>query len=277
MSAFRLYTGVVGFVFAAMSLSPNCLLAGDPWSLGEIEAPLDAGTVGIREVVVVKTTSQFKPMVAVRSLAEGSLWWVLDEGVFRGPNRYEVGVRFGNEQTPTGTCFQVTVLDAKDAASAKKVRAGDSWENLPPGISYSHVITVFTGNNPKATPPIMDSVPATFPATLVSPKPGSTAKRAQSVSWALDVPANDRPSLLVRVAEENSPWWVQSSLRRSTDKKRFSGIARIGNLHTAPGTQFLLMLVRPKSSAAGAALQTGSVLTDTSDYHCSPEFTLTAK
>ncbi len=299
---------------------------------GRIDSPRDASTVQPREIVVIRTASKQKPLVAVRSLNEGSQWWVQDDGVFRGAYRYEVPVSFGNEQTPPGTCFQITVLAAKDAVAARRVRAGDHWETLPEGISYGHVITVFTNNDAATEPhevqadfghklavktpqhaadkhaankhaanqvavnrpainhpainrpainrPVANRARANHAnlfADLVSPRPGSAVNTLQSVTWKLSMSTADRPRLLVRAAQENSSWWVQESLRTSADGKQVSGTARIGNAHTTTGTEFLLVLVRPKTAEASESLRTGNVLSDLSDFVCSPTFKLVAR
>ncbi|MGB7347427.1 MAG: hypothetical protein WBD20_24605 [Pirellulaceae bacterium] len=287
---------VACFAIATTTVGAAEIPHADAPPVGEIKSPVDAGTVQTRQRVVIQMHQRGTPMVAVRSLAEGSYWWVQDEGIRRGANLYEMHVSFGNDQTPPGTCFQITVLKADDANSAKAIHPGASWEHLPKGISHAHVITVFTAE-PGANPNIIaaggaaGAVGGVVPkelavvqqtrlaARLVSPAPKSEAKRMQSVVFQLDEPivGKARPRILVRSSEENSPWWVQDGLRKSGDGKRWSGVARYGNAQTPPGTEFLTLLVYPKTENASEQMSTGNVLTDLSEFECSETYTLFAR
>ena len=89
--------------------------AQQPTPIAAIESPAPNATVETKDLVVIRMLQSGQPVVAIRSLEKNSKWWIQESAKSRGSRTFDVPVRFGNDQTPPGTRFQVVALIAVDS------------------------------------------------------------------------------------------------------------------------------------------------------------------
>ena len=257
------------FRVVALSLLSPALITGislaqraEPIAI--IESPSPGQSVTTSDHVTIKMNGPGVPIVAVRS-KQGGKWWIQAAAASDDSRTFLVPVRFGNDQTRPGTRFMITALIAADSQSAAAFKPGSQLDRLPDQPARAGVIEVVVGRNDT------NRQQRPLEVELISPVAGGTSKWIQHVSLRLKETTARVPRLVVRSAEENAAWWVQESLQPSGESE-FSGVVRVGNAETPPGSTFLLMLVHPEDEESLAALKTGAVLKDLAGFRCSEPF-----
>jgi hypothetical protein len=248
-------------------------VAQQPTPPAVIESPRLGATVQAKDRVIIRMLRAGRPMVAIRSLQPGSKWWIQETGEPKSPGRFEIPVRFGNDQTRLGTKFQIAALITTDSATTM-FDPGTALDQLPEEFQRIAVDEVVRGQADLAERSPGQQV--SLAAELISPAPNSRAKRIQLVSLKLTESTDRLPRLVVRSAEEKSQWWVQEPLQHSADGELLTGVARLGNEKTVAGSKFLLMLIQPTDEQSRASLKTGLVLTDLTGFKCSQVIPLIA-
>jgi hypothetical protein len=98
-------------------------------------------TVGRVEEICCTRTSGW-PVVVVRDMSAGSVWWVQERGRLRNGNEFVAVAHFGNQSTPPGTPFEIVVLSLSNADEASHFSVGSTLKELPSGIACSEPVAV---------------------------------------------------------------------------------------------------------------------------------------
>lgn len=107
------------------------------------------------------------------------------------------------------------------------------------------------------------SQPATAKAatTAVSPiavstKPGAPVNRVEHLTCEA---AQGWPVILVRDANDRSPWWVQGQAERQ-EAHTYSARVHFGNERTEPGQRYQIVVLSAADEAAARQYETGTTL-----------------
>ena len=90
----------------------------------------------------------------------------------------------------------------------------------------------------------------------VSTKPGSPVNRVEHMTCEV---AQGWPVVLVRDANDQSPWWIQGRAERQAGQ-RFTARAHFGNDATEPGQRYQIVVLSAKDESAAKQFETGATL-----------------
>ncbi len=82
-----------------------------------------------------------QPIVLVRCVAANSPWWVQQPVKLQDDGSFVASIRVGNDKTPDGTRFRVTVIFCTDK-HAQSFQPGMSVDKLPADVPRSEEVTV---------------------------------------------------------------------------------------------------------------------------------------
>lgn len=198
--------------------------------------------------VTGKIMSPGFPIVLVRADQPGCLWWAQEWAVSTSPSHFKAAVRFGNDKTPNGSGFHVIVLMVPQAEDAEKFAPGNAFKDLPGNFARSAETFVVLD---KPEDPI-----AAIPDLIQHPATNGPVNRVDSIACLMN--EEMKPILLVRSAESNDAWWVQSESQPDKDGVCISS-AHFGNDKTPAGTRFRIVAIFPDAAQA-AALRPGMSL-----------------
>ena len=107
------------------------------------------------------------------------------------------------------------------------------------------------------------SQPSTVPAAAgtvspiaVSTKPGAPVNRVEHLTCEV---SQGWPVILVRDANDQSPWWVQGRAERQ-EAQRYSARAHFGNETTVPGQRYQIVVLSAANESAARQYETGTTL-----------------
>jgi hypothetical protein len=108
----------------------------------EVTSPTLNSTV--KQVVQLKgkATQTVTPVVLIRPLQEGSLWWIQENVELTKSGSFSLKVVFGNQATPEGTRFRIIALAVPNKTRLAEFKAGLSLKQLPKDIETSREILV---------------------------------------------------------------------------------------------------------------------------------------
>lgn len=90
----------------------------------------------------------------------------------------------------------------------------------------------------------------------VSTKPGDPVDRVEELTCEI---AQGWPVVLVRDANDRSPWWVQGQAERQ-EAHRFSARTHFGNETTESGQRYQIVVLSAASESAARRFETGTTL-----------------
>lgn len=90
----------------------------------------------------------------------------------------------------------------------------------------------------------------------VSTKPGDPVSRVERMTCEL---AQGWPVILVRDANDRSPWWVQGQAERQ-DGQRFEARVHFGNETTESGQRYQIVVLSAADESAARRFETGTML-----------------
>jgi hypothetical protein len=204
--------------------------------------PSQDAKVEMMSEVTGKVLMRGWPMVLVRADLPDCLWWAQQWAEPTAAAGYfKAKVRFGNDKSKDGSRFRLVVVMAKSEEDAKRFQPGSSFKDLPEELPRSAETVVVLKRWRFESEAIAD--------VIKSPALNSQVGRMATVVGKGE--KDSQPVVLVRSAESNSQWWVQSEPRISEDGS-FSTTARFGNPETPAGTRFKLLVIFPTKTQARA-------------------------
>lgn len=90
----------------------------------------------------------------------------------------------------------------------------------------------------------------------VSTNPGEPVSRVEQMTCEV---SQGWPVVLVRDANDRSPWWVQGHAERKEGQK-FSARVHFGNTTTEPGQKYQIMVLSAADESAAQKFETGTTL-----------------
>jgi hypothetical protein len=90
----------------------------------------------------------------------------------------------------------------------------------------------------------------------VSIKPGEPVNRIEHLTCEV---SQGWPVILVRDANESSPWWVQGQAERQ-EAHKFTARAHFGNETTESGQRYQIVVLQAAEESAARRFETGTVL-----------------
>jgi hypothetical protein len=112
--------------------------------LAEITSPENGSVVNRVTEIKGRIQTPYQPVVLVRPLADGSVWYVQKAPKLSDDGEFSLDVVFGNSQTKRGQRFRVIVLALPTKESAAKLKRGTIIRKLPigDGVSKEAVVTL---------------------------------------------------------------------------------------------------------------------------------------
>ncbi len=107
-------------------------------------------------------------------------------------------------------------------------------------------------------PPHANAAAATMAPIAVSMKPGGPVGRIEHLTCEV---AKGWPVILVRDANDRSPWWVQGQAERQ-DGQKFSARVHFGNETTESGQRYQIVVLSAADESAARRFETGTTLDD---------------
>jgi len=129
----------LGLAWAA----PPAAAQGEKKPAAVIEYPKANGTIDQAEELEGRLDAKGWPVILVRAQAPGQPWWIqppVDEVADGGA--FKAQCNFGDAMTSKGTKFRVVVVVAKSRDEARKFKAGETRDTLPPGMPRSDYVNV---------------------------------------------------------------------------------------------------------------------------------------
>ena len=105
-------------------------------------------------------------------------------------------------------------------------------------------------------PPTAAAAVAAMAPIAVSTKPGDPVNRIEHLTCEI---AHGWPVILVRDANDRSPWWVQGLAERQ-EAHRFSARAHFGNDTTESGQRYQIVVLSASDESAARRFETGTTL-----------------
>ncbi|MFM9965388.1 MAG: hypothetical protein ACKV2Q_29740 [Planctomycetaceae bacterium] len=96
----------------------------------------------------------------------------------------------------------------------------------------------------------------TVPPIAVSTKPGAPVNRVENLTCEV---TQGWPVILVRDANDHSPWWVQGRAERQ-EAQTYSARAHFGNDTTKPGQRYQIVVLSAEDEWAARQYETGTTL-----------------
>lgn len=233
----------------------------------KVISPAPDAIVGRVAEVVFETTQPGFPLVLVAAEEKTVEWWVQPAPQVSKPGRYAVAAHFGNSQTPQGKPFHAMVVLVPDEDLAKAMAKQQVLERLPKGMMTSQPVRllrrfetdatvvkqVSTSPTVVATSAQESAVVSTAPRILRLENRARVANR-QEVSGISTGPID--PVILVRAKADGNHWWVQDHVKRS-ESGEFTALVRFGNEKTPAGSEFLMVVLTPRSTSEAARFKVG--------------------
>ncbi|MBC7822029.1 MAG: hypothetical protein IAG10_34520 [Planctomycetaceae bacterium] len=97
---------------------------------------------------------------------------------------------------------------------------------------------------------------ATMSPIAVSTKPGDPVNRIEHLTCEV---TQGWPVILVRDANDQSPWWVQGRAERQ-EAQRYSARAHFGNETTESGQRYQIVVLSAADESAARQFETGTTL-----------------
>ena len=91
---------------------------------------------------------------------------------------------------------------------------------------------------------------------VMSVKPGSPVNRVEHLTFEV---RQGWPVVLVRDANDKSPWWVQGRAERQ-DARTYLARAHFGNEKTVPGQRYQIVVLSVADESAAQQFETGTTL-----------------
>jgi hypothetical protein len=107
-----------------------------------IESPKPGATVGTREELTGRITSEGWPVIFVQADIAGQPWWCQAPVAKVNGGAFSTQVVFGDEHTPSGTRFRVAGIVARSREEALKFTVGSKDQTLPEGFPRSAEVVV---------------------------------------------------------------------------------------------------------------------------------------
>ena len=107
-----------------------------------------------------------------------------------------------------------------------------------------------------AQPSTAQAVATTMSPIAVSTKPGAPVNRVEHLTCEV---SQGWPVILVRDANDQSPWWVQGRAERQ-EAQRYSARAHFGNETTMPGQRYQIVVLSAADESAARQYETGTTL-----------------
>lgn len=109
----------------------------------------------------------------------------------------------------------------------------------------------------KYSPPrAANAASAAMASIAVSAKPGAPVSRVEHLACEV---TQGWPVILVRDANDRSPWWVQGQAERQ-DGQKFSARAHFGNETTESGQRYQIVVLSAPDESAAKRFETGSTM-----------------
>jgi hypothetical protein len=232
-----------------------------------IVSPAAKSAVARVHDVVVETTGKGYPVVWVGAAGKEVEWWTQPTTKSSAAGRFTIRCHFGNDKTPNGTVFHVVSMLAPTQADAELLIKKQVFTRLPAGLPFSKPIQVVRGEKKdakevKEVTEVKETPNASDVSQILALRNRSEVTRRQTITGKTS--ASTDPIILVRSAEKNSLWWVQERAKRK-EQGEFSVLVRFGNDRTPVGSQFLVVVVTPKSADDAGQLKVGQSLKELPD------------
>jgi hypothetical protein len=108
----------------------------------EFTSPSLNSEVGQTVQLKGKVTKSVSPVVLIRPLQEGSLWWIQNEVKVTRSGTFSLKVVCGNKSTAEGTRFRIIALAVPNAERLSEFKIGESLKRLPKDIDTSRELLV---------------------------------------------------------------------------------------------------------------------------------------
>lgn len=129
------------------------LLGGDRYIVGKDTGQADKRSIeftsprlnsDVSQIVDLKgkSTKSVTPVVLIRLLTEGSVWWIQDDVKLTRTGTFSLKVVVGNKSTPEGTRFRVIALAVPHKNDLAQFKAGEFLKKLPKDIQSSRELLV---------------------------------------------------------------------------------------------------------------------------------------
>jgi hypothetical protein len=132
--------------------------------LAEITSPKTSANVDRVAEVKGRIQTDYHPIVLVRPLTDGSVWYVQNTPELTETGEFTLKVVLGNSQTKQGQRFRIIVLAAPSKEAASKLKVGTAVREIPDGagVSKETVVTlreVLKEDAPESQAAILESSP----------------------------------------------------------------------------------------------------------------------
>ncbi len=107
-----------------------------------IDSPKPGATVGMREELTGRLTSEGWPVIFVQADIPGQPWWCQAPVTKVDGRAFSTQVVFGDDYTPSGTRFRVAGIVARSREEALKFAVGSKNQALPEGFPRSVEVVV---------------------------------------------------------------------------------------------------------------------------------------
>jgi hypothetical protein len=128
--------------------------------LAEITSPGNGSEVKRVTEIKGRIQAPYQPVVLVRPLADGSVWYVQKAPKLNDDGEFSLDVVFGNKQTKQGQRFRVIVLAPPTKESAAKLKLGTIIRKLPIGEGVSKEAVVTLREKSSRQPPELEATTA---------------------------------------------------------------------------------------------------------------------